>query len=268
MNRPIFVVEGDTRLRRGIRDFIERHDYPVCTFPTDSRVIPEAEETRPALFLIDTVLSGEGGLNLCWRIRHHPCFNDTPVILLSPTASEDDLVYALEIGADDYIRQPFSLPEMMTRIRTVIRRFERTSSPASIQAGPIELNRFSMTLSVEGKDVPINLTEFRLLDYFMRNPSRVFTRNQILDAVWGAEKFVAPSSVTVQVGRLRIKTEPDPAWPRYLQTVRGRGYRFEPEGSRRVHIPKPAWNVLSQAQPPRPFHHEPTGCLELDSGAA
>jgi len=177
-------------------------------------------------------------------------------------------VHALAIGADDYISQPFSLPELIIRIRTVIRRFERTSSPPSIQAGPIELNRLSMTLAVEGRDVPVKLSEFRLLDYLMRNPCRVFTRDQILDAVWGARKFVTPSCVTVQVRRLRAKIEPDPARPQYLRTVRGRGYRFEPEGNEALPIPKPDWAIVTASRPPHRSYDERRGSLQPDRGAA
>lgn len=268
MNRPIFLIAGNPRLRGGIQEFLEGHNYDVAVFPTASRVISEAEKVQPALFLVDMVLSGEGGLNLCWRIRHHPSFDDTPVVLLSPTANEDDLVHALAIGADDYIRMPISLPELVCRIRTVIRRFERTSSPASIQAGPLELNRRSMTLAVEGRDVPVNLAEFRLLDFLMRNPCRVFTRDQILDAVWGARKFVTPSCVTVQVRRLRVKIELDPARPQYLQTVRGGGYRFEPDGNKKAPIPKPEWATIAPSRLPQPSLDERPSSLQLERGAA
>jgi DNA-binding response OmpR family regulator len=268
MNRLIFLVAGNPRLRGEIQEFLQLYNYDVTVFSTASGVISEAEKAQPALFLIDRVLAGEGGLNLCWRIRHHPSFDDTPVVLLSPTANEDDLVHALSIGADDYIRIPKGLPELICRIRIVIRRFERTPSPALIQAGPLELNRRSMTLAVEGRDVPVNLAEFRLLDFLIRNPCRVFTRDQILDAVWGAMKFVTPSCVNVQVRRLRVKIEPDPAQPQYLQTVRGSGYRFKPDGNKEVPVPKPKWPIIVPSRLPHPSLDDRPSLLQLKRGAA
>jgi two-component system phosphate regulon response regulator PhoB len=151
----------------------------------------------------------------------------TPIIFLTARTTEADRVVGLEIGADDYITKPFSPRELVARVKAVMRRFEQPLAPSTVKAGDLEIDSGAMLLNVRGKLVTTTATEFRLIEYLARHPGRVFTRDQLLDAVWRDTAFVTPRSVDVYVRRLREKIERDPENPRHLKTVRGAGYRFE-----------------------------------------
>jgi DNA-binding response OmpR family regulator len=150
-----------------------------------------------------------------------------PVIFLTAKSSEADRVVGLELGADDYISKPFSPRELVARVKAVLRRFERPLAPDLVKVGDLEIDSGAMVLKVRGKAVETTATEFRLLDYLARHVGRVYTRDQLLDAVWRDTAFVTPRSVDVYVRRIREKIERDPENPRHLRTVRGAGYRFE-----------------------------------------
>jgi len=177
--------------------------------------------------MLDIMIPGRDGLDLCRQIRQTSGLTIAPVIFLTARSSEVDRVAGLDLGADDYIAKPFSPREMVARVKAVLRRFERPLAPESIKVGEIEIDTGAMTLTVGGNVVTTTATEFRLLDYLARHAGRVFTRDQLLDAVWRDTAFVTPRSVDVYVRRIREKIEPDPETPRYLKTVRGAGYRFE-----------------------------------------
>lgn len=223
----IFVVEDDPDISRLVRHHLEAAGFTARLFSGGSGVVPEAEHLKPALFLLDIMVPGMDGLDLCRRIRQNPALGATPVIFLTARSGEADRVLGLELGADDYIVKPFSPRELVARVKAVLRRFERPLSPTPVQVGEIEIDPASMTLNVGGKAVTTTATEFRLLEYFARHSGRVFTRDQLLDSVWRDTAFVTPRSVDVYVRRIREKIEPDPENPRYLKTVRGAGYRFE-----------------------------------------
>jgi two-component system phosphate regulon response regulator PhoB len=190
-------------------------------------VIAESERQRPTLFILDIMVPGKDGLELCRLIRQTQPLAATPVIFLTAKSGEADRVLGLELGADDYIAKPFSPRELVARVKAVLRRFERPLSQSPVRVGEIEIDPSSMTLLVAGKITTTTATEFRLLDYFARHLGRVFTRDQLLDSVWRDTSYVTPRSVDVYVRRIRDKIEPDPENPRYLKTVRGAGYRFE-----------------------------------------
>jgi DNA-binding response OmpR family regulator len=174
-------------------------------------------------------------MDLCRRLRQHPTLSGVPVIFLTARASENDRVHGLELGADDYITKPFGTRELVARVRAVLRRFEPSEAPGPlsiVKIEEIEIDGSAMQLRVKGELVPTTATEFRLLDYLARHPARVFSRDQLLDAVWGDARFVTPRSVDVYVRRIREKVEADPETPRYLKTMRGAGYRFEIPKSR------------------------------------
>jgi DNA-binding response OmpR family regulator len=201
--------------------------YTTRAFSSSLGVIGEAQSAAPTLFMLDIMIPGRDGLDLCRQVRQTPGLTMIPVIFLTAKSSESDRVAGLEIGADDYIAKPFSPREMVARVKAVLRRFERPLAPESLKIGEIEIDTGAMTLTVGGKVVTTTATEFRLLDYLARHAGRVFTRDQLLDAVWRDTAFVTPRSVDVYVRRIREKIEPDPETPRYLRTVRGAGYRFE-----------------------------------------
>jgi two-component system phosphate regulon response regulator PhoB len=164
---------------------------------------------------------------VCRRLRKHPGLSTVPIIFLTARASENDRVLGLEVGADDYITKPFATRELVARVKAVLRRFERPAAPSVLSFEEIVIDEGAMRLTVRGELTTTTATEFRLLDYLARHPGRVFSRDHLLDSVWGDARFVTPRSVDVYVRRIREKIEVDPENPRYLQTVRGAGYRFE-----------------------------------------
>jgi DNA-binding response OmpR family regulator len=227
VKQTIFTVEDDTDISRLVRHHLEGAGYAVRTFTSASGVVAEAEKQPPSLFLLDIMIPGGDGLELCRRIRQTSSIAMVPVIFLTARISESDKVIGLELGADDYIPKPFSPRELVARIRAVLRRFERPLAPSIVKAGEIVIDSGGMTLMVRGVLTQTTATEFRLLEYLARHPGRVFTRDQLLDAVWRDTHYVTPRSVDVYVRRIREKIEANPDEPRYLKTVRGAGYRFE-----------------------------------------
>jgi len=227
VKQTIFAVEDDADISRLVRHHLEGAGYAVRTFGSAAGVITEAEKQAPALFLLDIMLPGGDGLELCRKIRQSTTLAMAPVIFLTAKTSEADRVTGLDLGADDYIPKPFSPRELVARVRAVLRRFERPLAPMIVKAGDIEIDSGGMTLIVREQLTQTTATEFRLLEYLARHPGRVFTRDQLLDAVWRDTHYVTPRSVDVYVRRIREKIEANPDEPRYLKTVRGAGYRFE-----------------------------------------
>jgi two-component system phosphate regulon response regulator PhoB len=227
MKPLIFVVEDEADIARLVKHHLEAAGFNVRTFSTAPMVIPDAEREKPALFLLDIMIPGGDGFELCRRIRQNSAIAMTPVIFLTAKTSESDRVLGLELGADDYVGKPFSPRELIARVKAVLRRFERPLAPEVISTGDIEIDSSAMILKVSGKQVATTATEFRLLEYMARHPGRVFTRDQLLDAVWRDTAYVTPRSVDVYVRRIREKIEKDAEEPQYLRTVRGAGYRFE-----------------------------------------
>ncbi len=223
----IYVVEDDPDISRLVRHHLEGASFNVRLYSTGNLVVMDAERQRPALFLLDIMVPGKDGLELCRQIRQSVSLASVPVIFLTAKSGEADRVLGLELGADDYIPKPFSPRELVARVKAVLRRFERPLPPLPTKIDEVHIDPGAMTLTVRGKQVPTTATEFRLLDYFMRHAGRVFTRDQLLDSVWRDTSYVTPRSVDVYVRRIREKIEPDPENPRYLKTVRGAGYRFE-----------------------------------------
>lgn len=233
MRQTIFLVEDDADISNLVKHHLEAAGFGLRIFPATSGVITQAEEQKPTLFLLDIMVpGGGGGLDLCRRIRQHERLSMTPVIFLTAKITESDRVSGLEQGADDYMTKPFSPRELVARVRAVLRRFERPLPPSIIKAGDIEIDRGGMRLTVRGKALPTTATEFRLLEYLARHTGRVFTRDELLDAVWRDTAFVTPRSVDVYISRLREKVETNPEDPIYLRTVRGAGYRFEVPGEK------------------------------------
>jgi two-component system phosphate regulon response regulator PhoB len=227
VKQTIFSVEDDADISRLVQHQLESAGYGVRTFGSAAGVIAEAEKQAPSLFLLDIMLPGGDGLELCRRIRQTNALAMVPVIFVTAKASESDKVIGLELGADDYIPKPFSPRELVARVRAVLRRFERPLAPVIVKAGDIEIDSGGMTLTVRGNLTQTTATEFRLLEYMARHPGRVFSRDQLLDAVWRDTHYVTPRSVDVYVRRIREKIEENADDPRYLKTVRGAGYRFE-----------------------------------------
>ena len=226
MKPIVFVVEDEADIAHLLRHHLEGAGFSVRLFSTANSVIAEAEKQKPLLFLLDIMVPGGDGFDLCRQIRSKQAIAMTPVIFLTAKTGEPDRVLGFELGADDYISKPFSPREVVARVKAVLRRFERPLAPEVVEFEDLVIDCGAMTLTVRGKLVATTATEFRLLDYLARHPGRVFSRDQVLDAVWRETAFVTPRSVDVYVRRLREKIEKDPEQPQYLRTVRGAGYRF------------------------------------------
>jgi two-component system phosphate regulon response regulator PhoB len=227
MTRTIFVLEDDADISRLVQYHLQAAGFEVRLFNTPAGLLPEAERSAPALFLLDIMVPGGDGLDVCRRLRQNPSLSTVPIIFLTARAGENDRVHGLELGADDYITKPFATRELVARVKAVLRRFERPEAPSVTKFDAIEIDANAMELKVNGELATTTATEFRLLDFLAKHPGRVFSRDHLLDAVWGDARFVTPRSVDVYVRRIREKIETDPESPRYLKTVRGAGYRFE-----------------------------------------
>ncbi len=247
MTQTVFVLEDDSDISRLVQYQLERAGFAVKTYAAIGSILQDAERSRPALFLLDIMVPGGDGLDLCRRLRLNPTLASVPIIFLTARAAENDRVQGLELGADDYITKPFGTRELIARVRAVLRRFERPEAAANLttlNVDDLEIDGSAMQLIVKGELIPTTATEFRLLDYLARHPGRVFSRDQLLDAVWGDARFVTPRSVDVYVRRIREKIEVDPETPRYLKTMRGAGYRYETPKTRESRESQPARELV------------------------
>jgi DNA-binding response OmpR family regulator len=227
LSQTIFVLEDDADIARLVQHNLQSAGYAVRLYSTPTNLLSDAERQPPALFMLDIMVPGGDGLDVCRRLRNHAALSSIPIIFVTARAGENDRVLGLELGADDYITKPFAPRELLARVKAVLRRFERPSAPSLISFEDVVIDASAMQLKVRGELTTTTATEFRLLDYLARHPGRVFSRDHLLDAVWGDARFVTPRSVDVYVRRIREKIESDPENPRFLKTVRGAGYRFE-----------------------------------------
>src|SRR5579875_2751305 len=227
VSQTISVLEDDADIARLVQHNLQSAGYAVRLYSTPTNLLSDAERQPPALFMLDIMVPGGDGLDVCRRLRNHAALSSIPIIFVTARAGENDRVLGLELGADDYITKPFAPRELLARVKAVLRRFERPSAPSLISFEDVVIDASAMQLKVRGELTTTTATEFRLLDYLARHPGRVFSRDHLLDAVWGDARFVTPRSVDVYVRRIREKIESDPENPRFLKTVRGAGYRFE-----------------------------------------
>src|SRR6476620_3886990 len=226
LKQTIIVLEDDSDIGKLVSHHLQAAGFNVRLCSSGDEVLPQARKQPPALFLLDIMVPGHSGFEVCRQIRESRDLARIPIIFLTARAGEEDRVRGLDLGADDYITKPFGIRELTARVRAVLRRFEQPLT-TSITTPDFELHSDSMTLKVRGKPTDVTATEFRLLHFLASHPGRVYSRDQVLDAVWRDLSFVTPRSVDVYIRRLREKIEQDPEDPSYLNTVRGAGYKFE-----------------------------------------
>ncbi|MBZ5506852.1 MAG: response regulator transcription factor [Acidobacteriia bacterium] len=226
MKQNIIVLEDDADIGNLVRHHLQLAGFNVRICTAGDQVLPLARKQPPVLFLLDIMVPGGSGYEVCRQIRESRDLSRVPIIFLTAKASEEDRVRGLDLGADDYITKPFGTRELTARVRAVLRRFEQPLT-TRITTPDFELHGDSMTLIVRGAPTDVTATEFRLLHFLASHPGRVYTRDQVLDAVWRDLSFVTQRSVDVYIRRLREKIEQNPEDPRYLKTVRGAGYKFE-----------------------------------------
>ena len=226
MKQLIFVVEDEIEVCELAHWCLEEAGYAVRTFST-SNVIQQAEDNHPSLMLITMMMPDGNGLDLCRQVRENRALARTPIVFLIPESAEEHRALALESGADDCIVKPFSPRELVARVQAVLRRFGPANGRSRNETADLVIDSLAMKVSVRGSEVSTTSLEFRLIEYLARHRGQVFTRDLLLDAVWGDMQFVTPRSVDACIRRIREKIEPDRTSPTYLKTIRGVGYRLD-----------------------------------------
>jgi DNA-binding response OmpR family regulator len=223
--RKIVIIEDDADLIALLRYNLQKEGFRCTDSQTGKSALELCRQVRPDLLLLDIMLPDCDGLEICKKLRADPDLSHIPVIFLTARAAEADRIIGLEIGANDYVVKPFFVRELIARIRL---QFRSQSSPARIlEAGGLELDRNSRRVRLHGEELSLTATEYRLLEYLMARPGVVFSREQLLDAVW-SDRAITDRAVDVYILRLRQKIEREPTAPLLIHSVRGFGYTFEP----------------------------------------
>ena len=241
MTKRIVLIEDDADLYALLKYNLEKEGFSFAGSQTGRGAIDLCRRVRPDLILLDIMLPDSDGLDICKGIRNNPELAQTPIIFLTARASETDRIVGLELGANDYIVKPFFIREVIARIKLQFR--TQTAPVRVLKAGNVELDRSSCQARLEGEPLSLTATEFRLLEFLMTRPSVVFSREQLLNAVWGQDRAITDRTVDVYILRLRQKIERDPAAPRLIHSVRGFGYSFEPRG---IDARRSQMNLLSK----------------------
>lgn len=223
--RHILIVEDEQPIREMIAFALRRGGFEVSEAEDTRQARVQLADRRPDLVLIDWMLPDMSGLELTRHIKRESATRDLPVIMLTARAAENDKVAGLDGGADDYVTKPFSPRELLSRINAVLRRAGGPSSEDSVELGGLTLDRAAHRVSAGDTEVTLGPTEYRMLEFFMLNPERVYTRAQLLDRVWGGNVYVEERTIDVHIRRLRKALE-EVSMSHLIQTVRGSGYRF------------------------------------------
>jgi phosphate regulon transcriptional regulator PhoB len=226
MAKKVLIVEDEHDLIRLIKYNLEKEGFRVSSVTDGSLVMAELRREEPDLLVLDLMLPGMDGLEICRQVRRHDRFSRIPILMLTARSGEADRVVGLELGADDYVTKPFSMRELVARIRALLRRHEAIPQRNSVQRGDLLIDPSAHAVRIAGRQVELSALEFRLLHHLASHPGLVFSRDQLLDRVWGNDRSVTPRSVDVYIRRVREKIESEPQQPAYLQTVHGVGYRF------------------------------------------
>ena len=221
--KRILVVEDEGKIARLVRDYLEHAGFEVVAACDGEVALAEARRARPDLVVLDLGLPGRDGLDVARSLRRT---SNVPIVMLTARGEETDRIVGLELGADDYVVKPFSPKELVARVRAVLRRTEAAGAAEVLRVADVEVDLPRMRVAVAGRPVELTPTEFQLLAAMVREPGRVFTRGQLLDAVHGVAFESYERAVDAHVKNLRKKIEPTPGHPRYLLTVHGVGYRF------------------------------------------
>ncbi len=221
MGPRVLLVEDDPSIREVTALGLAAGSFEVVTAEDGRTALGRFRETAPDAIVLDVMLPGMDGLSVCRTIR---AASAVPIVMLTARTDAIDVVAGLEAGADDYVRKPFELPELLARLRAVLRRGS-PSGPSVLRVGPLEIDQAECVVRRNGDELPLSHTEFRLLATLARRPGHLLTREVLLDEVWGYDYLGDSRLVDVAIQRLRAKVEPDPANPRLILTVRGAGYK-------------------------------------------
>ncbi len=226
MKPHVLIAEDEEALATLLEYNFEKEGYDVSVATDGEEAILLAAERTPDLILMDWMMPKLSGIEVCRRLRRKAETRSTPIIMLTARGDETDKITGLDYGADDYVTKPYSMPELLARVRAVLRRTQPDILEDRIRQGDIEIDTKAFRVRRGDNEIHLGPTEFRLLDHFMRHPGRVFSREQLLDTVWGRDVYVEARTVDVHIGRLRKALKkaggPDP-----IRTVRSAGYAFE-----------------------------------------
>ena len=228
MSKRILIVEDEPAIREMVESALASAGFATSLAGDASEADAEIRLAPPHLILLDWMLPGVGGVEFARRLRRSDATRETPIIMLTARCEEQDRLHAFEVGIDDYVSKPFSVRELLARIRAVLRRSAGADDDAAIEVEGLRLDPTSYRVSSRGRPLKVGPTEFRLLRFFMGNQERVFTRSQLLDRVWGSHVYVEERTVDVHIRRLRKALTPY-GHERLIQTVHGTGYRFSRE---------------------------------------
>ena len=229
VQKKILVVDDEKDIVELISYNLEQEGLAVIKAYDGQMAWERVKTAKPDLVVLDLMIPGIHGLEVCKLIRRDAATETLPIIMLTAKSDQVDKILGLELGADDYVTKPFNIRELIARIRAVLRRYEgrqqiELSETFAFQG--LSVNFGSCTVAVDGKKVDLSSREFKLLKFFTGHPGRVYSRDQLLDYVWGDEAFVEPRTVDVHISRLRATIEQDKENPKYILTVRGIGYKF------------------------------------------
>ena len=224
----ILVIDDEKDIVELISYNLEKEGFSVLKAYNGETALRTVKAQKPDLIILDLMLPEISGLDVCKAVRNNSATANLPVIMLTAKAEEVDKIIGLEMGADDYITKPFGIKELIARVRAMLRRRDNNKIPQKeeFKYGGLQINYASYEVFVDGEKVTLSPTELKLIFFFSRNSGRVYTRNQILDHVWGDNTFVTPRAVDVHIRRLRSQIEKDIQNPQYITTVRGIGYKF------------------------------------------
>lgn len=224
-NKKILVIEDEASIRDMLRFALERAEFRVSLAQDVPNARLRIAEERPDLILLDWMMPGVSGVEYARELKSTPQTKDIPVIMVTARAEEEDKIRGLNIGCDDYVSKPFSFPELIARIQAVLRRSMPGGEDERMAVAGLQVDAASQRVTAKGEPVRLGPTEYRLLHFFISHPERVYTREQVLDRVWGQNVYVEERTVDVHIRRLRKALEPY-GYHNMIQTVRGTGYRF------------------------------------------
>ncbi|HKY89943.1 MAG TPA: phosphate regulon transcriptional regulator PhoB [Nevskiaceae bacterium] len=224
-NKLILVVEDEGSIREMLKFALERAEFRVALAANAADARVRIADERPDLILMDWMMPGVSGIELSRELKGNPTTRDIPIIMVTARTEEEDKVRGLNLGCDDYVAKPFSFPELIARIHAVMRRAMPGGEDERLAIAGLEVDHASQRVTAKGEPIRLGPTEYRLLHFFVSHPERVYTREQVLDRVWGQNVYVEERTVDVHIRRLRKALQPF-GYDNMIQTVRGTGYRF------------------------------------------
>lgn len=228
-NKPVLIVDDDDKLQELLVEYLEEYGYEVSTLPSGEKCVETVHSIDPCVVVLDVMMPGKDGLEVLRDLRGE---SKVPVIMLTAKGEDTDRIVGLELGADDYMAKPFNPRELLARIKAVLRRFEVAAEPKMnrdpnlVEAGGLILSLSRQTLSVNGKELELAATEFRLLKVLMENPDRALTRDDLMDMVWDKDFSAYDRSIDVHISKLRSQLKQYPDHEKRIKTVWGTGYMF------------------------------------------